>query len=63
MAKAEGSFETIVGAFFDEALIQKGDPDFNEEQRLAARGRFVAAVAEDPETVTEIENTFGVTIL
>lgn len=64
MAKVAGTFESIVGAYFDDFIAPlhevSGVP---AEDLLRMRGKYVQDVAENEKAIAEIEDIYGVTII
>jgi len=58
MATATGTFESVIGAYFDDTVTPK-----SEETRLTERGAFIQKAANSPSLIHKVEKIYGVTII
>lgn len=64
MAKVQGTFESIVGSYFDDFVSPiHSVTGVTDDEMPVLRGQYIQEVASDEEIIRMIENIYGVTII
>jgi hypothetical protein len=64
MASAQGTFESIVGSYFDDFVAPThADKNLTEDELLAVRGKYVQETTSSPLRIKKIEDLYGITII